>query len=79
MFVLRVPLVIGTAQNLDVSEESWDKAVEIVESIPELFAEVRDGGVVRVNGKKALKLIHGSRWKVAAASRKGGRGCPATT
>jgi hypothetical protein len=75
MFVLRVPLVIGTAQNLDVSEESWDKAVEIVESIPELFAEVpRDGGVVRVNGKKTLKLIHGSRWKVAAASRKGGRG-----
>jgi hypothetical protein len=75
MFVLRVPMVIGTAQNLDVSEESWDKAVEIVESIPELFAEVpRDGGVVRVNGKKTLKLVHGSRWKVAAASRKGGRG-----
>jgi hypothetical protein len=75
MFVLRVPLVIGTAQNLDVSEESWDKAVEIVESIPELSAEVpRDGGIVRVNGKKTLKLIHGSRWKVAAASRKGGRG-----
>lgn len=75
MFVLRVPMVIGTAQNLDVSEESWDKAVEIVESIPELAAEVpKEGGVVRVNGKKALKLIHGSRWKVAAASRKGGRG-----
>ncbi|MEO3929249.1 hypothetical protein ABGB07_36170 [Micromonosporaceae bacterium B7E4] len=75
MFVLRVPLVIGTAQNLDVSEESWDKAVEIVESIPELAAEVpREGGIVRVNGKKSLKLAHGSRWKVAAASRKGGRG-----
>jgi len=75
MFVLQVPLVIGTAQNLDISEESWDKAVEIVESIPELSAEVaRDGGIVRVNGKKTLKLAHGSRWKVAAASRKGGRG-----
>lgn len=75
MFVLQVPLVIGTAQNLDVSEESWDKAVEIVESVPELLAEVaKDGGVVRVNGKKTLKLTHGSRWKVAAASRKGGRG-----
>ncbi|MCZ7434773.1 terminase large subunit [Micromonospora sp. WMMC241] len=75
MFVLRIPLVIGTAQNLDVSEESWDKAVEIVESVPELAAEVpRDGGIVRVNGKKSLKLAHGSRWKVAAASRKGGRG-----
>lgn len=75
MFVLRVPLVIGTAQNLDVAEESWDKAVEIVESVPDLAAELpKDGGVVRVNGKKTLKLIHGSRWKVAAASRRGGRG-----
>lgn len=75
MFVLQVPLVLGTAQNLDVSEESWDKAVEIVESIPELAAELpRDGGIVRVNGKKTLKLASGSRWKVAAASRKGGRG-----
>lgn len=75
MFVLGVPLVLGTAQNLDVSEESWDKAVEIVESIPELRAELpADGGIVRVNGKKTLKLASGSRWKVAAASRKGGRG-----
>jgi hypothetical protein len=75
MFVLQVPLVIGTAQNLDISEESWDKAVEIVESIPELAAEVPpDGGIVRNNGKKALKLLNGSRWKIAAVSRKGGRG-----
>ena len=72
MFVLRVPMVIGTAQNLDISEESWDKAVEIVESIPELNAEVQH--VDRTNGKKALRLASGSRWKIAAASRKGGRG-----
>jgi len=72
MFVLRVPLVIGTAQNLDISEESWDKAIEIVESVPDLSAEVRH--VDRTNGKKALKLANGSRWKIAAASRRGGRG-----
>lgn len=72
MFVLQVPLVIGTAQNLDISEESWDKAVEIVESVPELASEVAH--VDKTNGKKALKLAHGSRWKIAAASRKGGRG-----
>jgi hypothetical protein len=72
MFVLRVPLVIGTAQNLDISEESWDKAVEIVESVPELAAEVAH--VDRTNGKKALRLVNGSRWKIAAASRRGGRG-----
>jgi hypothetical protein len=72
MFVLRVPLVIGTAQNLDISEESWDKAVEIVESVPDLAREVAH--VDKTNGKKALKLVGGPRWKIAAASRKGGRG-----
>lgn len=72
MFVLRVPLVIGTAQNLDISEESWEKAVEIVEGIPDLAVEVAH--VDRTNGKKALRLVNGSRWKIAAASRKGGRG-----
>lgn len=72
MFVLRVPLVIGTAQNLDISEESWDKAVDIVQSVPELAAELEH--VDRTNGKKALRLTNGSRWKIAAASRRGGRG-----
>ena len=72
MFVLQVQLVIGTAQNLDISEESWDKAVEIAESVPELKAEIEH--VDRTNGKKALRLTSGSRWKIAAASRKGGRG-----
>ena len=75
LYVLKVGLVIGTAQNLDLSEESWDKAVEIAESIPDLAAEIAH--VDRTNGKKALKLTHGSRWKIAAASRKGGRGFPA--
>lgn len=64
--------VLGTAQDLDVSEESWDNAVEICEGIPDLAAEVTD--VIRVNGKKALKLRNGARWKVKAANRRGGRG-----
>ena len=73
MFVLRVRMVINTAQNLDVSEESWDNGVAMVESIPEL-AEEMDGDPIQRNGKKTLKLVGGSRWKVATASRKGGRG-----
>lgn len=72
MFVLQVPLVIGTAQNLDISEEAWDAAVEMVEGTPDLAAEVK--AVDRTNGKKSLRLMNGSRWKIAAASRKGGRG-----
>lgn len=84
MYVLRVSLVVGTAQNLDISEESWDRAVDIAESDPELLTEI--AAVDRTNGKKALKLLaqvdqvtgkkekSGPRWKIAAASRKGGRG-----
>jgi hypothetical protein len=80
MFVLHVPLIIGTAQNLDIAEESWDKAVEIAESLPDLAQDIKH--VDKTNGKKALKLAGkddndkpwSSRWKIAAASRKGGRG-----
>jgi phage terminase large subunit-like protein len=74
MFVEGAPLVIGTAQNLDVAEEQWAGAVELVESIPELADMIAPGGVVKVNGKKALRLTTGERYKVAAASRRGGRG-----
>lgn len=72
MFVLGIPLVLGTAQDLDTAEESWGNAVDLVENTEELAAELDD--VVKVNGKKALKLTNGSRWKVRAASRRGGRG-----
>jgi hypothetical protein len=71
MFVLRAQ-VLGTAQDLDVSEESWDNAVEMCEGIPDLAVEIKD--VIKVNGKKALKLANGARWKVKAANRRGGRG-----
>ena len=72
MFADRSPLVIGTAQNLDVAEEVWTGAVEMAEGTAELAAEI--AAVERTNGKKALRLTSGERYKVAAASRRGGRG-----
>lgn len=71
MFVLQVPLVIGTAQDLTASEETWEHALEMIEGCPELAAEVKH--VDKTNGKKALRLTNGSRWLVKAATRKGGR------
>lgn len=65
-------LVIGTAQNLDIAEEVWQGAVDLAEEIPELAVEIQQ--VLKVNGKKHLKLKTGERYKVAAASRRGGRG-----
>jgi hypothetical protein len=72
MYVDGAPLVIGTAQNLDVAEEQWQAVVDMAEDIPDLAAEVEQ--VLKVNGKKQLRLTTGERYKVAAASRRGGRG-----
>jgi len=72
IFVDGAPLVIGTAQNLDLAEEQWQGAVEMAQDVPELAAEVAQ--VSKVNGKKFLRLTTGERYKVATASRRGGRG-----
>lgn len=72
MYAEGAPLVIGTAQSLDIAEEQWAGAVEVAEGIPELAELIEH--VDRTNGKKALRLDTGERYKVAAASRRGGRG-----
>lgn len=79
MYVDGAPLVIGTAQNLDIAEEIWTGAVAMAEANDELAAEIQ--AVDRTNGKKALRLAANEaedmpirRYKVAAATRKGGRG-----
>lgn len=72
MYLDGAQLVIGTAQNLDVAEEAWSGAVEIAESTPDLAVEI--GSVLKGNGKKLLTLVDGQRYKIAAATRSGGRG-----
>lgn len=79
MYIDGAPLVIGTAQNLDIAEEQWNMAVELAESNDELSEMISH--VDKTNGKKALKLhpeedsgFGVRRYKVAAATRKGGRG-----
>lgn len=72
IYVLGAALVLGTAQSLDVSEETWEGAVEMAQAVPELAGEIER--VVRVNGKKELGLYGRHRYKVAPSSRKGGRG-----
>ena len=75
MYVDGAPLIIGTAQNLDVAEEQWQGAVDMAEAVPELAAEIaREGGIIKANGKKTLRLVSGERYKVQTASRRGARG-----
>lgn len=74
MYVGGAGLVIGTAQNLDISEEVWDGAVDLAEGIDELAEMIAANGIKRSNGKKALVLETGERYRVQPASRRGGRG-----
>lgn len=72
MYVVEVPLILSTAQNLDIAEEVWAGGVEIAQGDEELVLKVAN--VVKQRGSKALELNNGSRWKVQAATRRGGRG-----
>lgn len=72
LFVFGMALVLGTAQNLDTSEDTWEGAVDMVESNLQLSCELEQ--VVRVNGKKSMRLRGGHSYRVAASSRRGARG-----
>lgn len=72
LFVWGWPLILGTAQDLDVAETLWEEVVDIVQGDDELAGLI--DGVTRVNGKKALNLSTGAKYKVKAANRRAGRG-----
>jgi phage terminase large subunit-like protein len=72
LYVREVRLVLGTAQNLDVSSDLWRDTVEMAQEVPELAAEIDN--IVRQLGRETMLLYSGSRYQVAAASRRGGRG-----
>lgn len=72
LYVLGTDLVLGTAQDLDTAEEVWEGALDIIEDTPELAALADKP--VRNNGKKAIRLLSGERYKVKAANRRAGRG-----
>lgn len=74
------PLVLGTAQDLDIAEQLWQEVVDILEDDEELSDLIAN--VVKVNGKKELKVLHQTpghaesivSYKVKAANRRAGRG-----
>lgn len=80
MYVLETRTILSAAQDLDTAEEIWTDGVALVTEADDDDRPVRPGlaafvrNVVLVNGKKALVLTTGERWKVKAANRKAGRG-----
>ena len=69
---LGAALVLGTAQDLDQAEEVWEGCVQYFEDCEDLADEVQQ--IYRGNGSHELRLKGYRRYKVAAATRKGGRG-----
>ena len=63
---------IATAQDLANSEKAWAEAVVLAQGTPDLDAEIAH--VDLRNGHKSLRLDSGNQYRVAASSRRGGRG-----
>lgn len=71
LFVECVPLVLGTSTNLGYAKESWQKAVDLAERLDELAPLVAT--VRKAAGEEALVTVERSRYRIAAANRRGGR------
>lgn len=71
IYALESKMVIGTAQDLMRSEKSWAEAVEWAMDNDELAPLIED---IKRGHPKVLTLITGCEYRVAAASRRGGRG-----
>lgn len=72
LYVLQVPLIIGTAQDLATAEDLWEDVVEIARNNDELDGLVK--AVNRRNGARSLELALGTEYKVKASTRKAARG-----
>lgn len=70
--VLMVDSIFGTSLSLEKAEEVWSAVVKDQEEISELSEDIEK--VCRTNGKKALELTNGRRYKVGAPTRRAGRG-----
>lgn len=71
IYALDSKMVIGTAQDLTRSEKSWAEAVEWATENDELAPLIED---IKRGHPKVLTLVTGCEYRVAAASRRGGRG-----
>lgn len=72
MFVEGWPLILGQSTTLATAKESWQGAQDIASVAPDLAPNF--GKVRRDNNDPHWLTTTGSKYKIAAANRKGGRG-----
>lgn len=71
MYILKSGMVIGTAQNLDRSEEAWKDCLALAELDDEMFEMIEESNF---GHPKYFNLSNGCEYRVVAATGKGGRG-----
>lgn len=72
MYMRQRVRVLGVAQDVSLAREQWNLAQDMIHDCADLeeeWAKVRN-----VNGDETFWISNGSRWKIAAANRKAGRG-----
>lgn len=90
LYVLRVPLVLGTAQDLKIARESWEGAYDLAADVPDLAAEFvanPRGKPGRKDGSGFEEILlndpdeqargvtkHRRRYRVSASTKSAGRG-----
>ena len=72
-FIERRPMILGTSTNLGYAKTSWQAAVALAESVPDLACDIPSDGVRKAAGEECLTTVHGSKYRIAASNRKGGR------
>ena len=73
IYALQSGTVIGTAQDLANAERAWRDAVALAESDDELAEMIPPDGIY-LGHPKVFTLDNGCEYRIAAASRRGGRG-----
>lgn len=74
MYVERWPLVFGTSTDLEQAKDSWQDAVDFASDIPALAAKIPKNSPRIGNGQQDFWTTDRSRYRIGAATRKGGRG-----
>lgn len=74
MYMDHAPLILGTAQDRGLAREQWDGTVEIAQGIEDLASEIAPGSPSQQRGNEQFTLTTGERYKIAASSRRAGRG-----
>jgi hypothetical protein len=71
LFVEGWPIILGQSTTVSLAREVWDSAQEMARAVPALDAEF--GKVRRDNNDPHWRVAGGARYKIAAATSKGGR------